>query len=326
MAKLFKRALILLLPLLVISVYFFIKDPMKIIHDIEDPTSKGVLMNDRLYQVEYLKRSNIEYNGFIFGSSRSKAFKTKNWNTFTTSEITPYHMGVNDETLYGLERKINYLDSLGYQLDHVLIVMDHRLLSLLDNHEAHVFREHYALTGETSSSFYQRFVNAFFNFSFLKEYFSYQSTGKVEHKGEFLWDPGFRHNATTGDIFYVRMDSLIRQDSMKFYKENNSTFHKRKKSISKELINKQAMSYLMKIKHVLTTNKSSFKLVVTPNYDLVQLNQKDLKKLELVFGKLNVFDYSGSNQFTNEVGNYYEHKHFKPYIANSLMKLVYQHE
>ena len=113
---------------------------------------------------------------------------------------------------------------------------------------------------------------------------------------------------------------------MKFYKENSSTFYKRKTSISKELINKQAMRYLMKIKHVLTTNKSSFKLVVTPNYDLVQLNQKDLKKLELVFGKQNVFDYSGSNQFTNEVGNYYEHKHFKPYIANSLMKLVYQHE
>ena len=326
MKKLLLKSLFLLTPFLVLTGYFVITDPMKIIHNTDNPVSPGVLMNDRLYQARYLESSNTKYNAFIFGSSRSKAFKTWFWEKHLPENATAYHMGVNDESLYGIERKLQFLDSIGYKPEYILLTLDHRLLSLSKNNEAHIFRDYYKLTGETASSFYQRFFIAFLKPGFLSSYWDYKQNGKVPEEGSFLWDPGFKFHENSGDIDYTRMDKAIAEDSLRFYRDNAETFHDRTPSVSERYLKDDALKYIRKFAKIAKKHGTEVQVIVTPNYDQVSIHPKDLKVLKTLFGKSNVHDFSGANEITNSISNYYEHKHFKPYISNRIMQSVYGSE
>lgn len=321
--KLFYKILLLTAPLWVIGIYFVVADPMKVVYSDTDPVSPGVLMNDRHQQAEYLIEKPKPYNSFIFGSSRSKAFKTWNWKNYLPKSALPYHMGVNDETLFGIEAKLHFLSQQGYEIDHALLLLDHRLLSLSANQNVHIFRESYRVSGETKSSYYQRFVIAFLKPNFQKAYWQYKWNGSITDDN-VLWDPGFKFHKETGDIDYARMDSLIHLDSLKFYEEINADyFYTRDSTETSTVISTQGWSLLKSIADKLKKNNTQLRLVITPNYDQIPLHDSDLSGLQELFGTQNVFNYSGKNKFTNDIGNYYEHKHFKPYIANELLKQIY---
>ena len=176
MKRLLIKAVILLLPFLVILTVFFIVDPMRIIYTYSSPTLPGVLINDRVFQARYLAKNMGNYNSFILGSSRSKAFKTFNWKKYSNADSC-FHLGVNDETLFGLCKKIEYLNREQVTIKNVLLILDHRLLSMDKNHEAHIFREHPDVSGESAIQFYKIFFTAFLNPDFFKAYLDWTSTG-----------------------------------------------------------------------------------------------------------------------------------------------------
>ena len=318
------RAFILLFPLLLVGVYFLIGDPMRVVHEYDSPLKEGVMTNDRLFQARWLNKHEQAYNAFVFGSSRSKAFKTSEWSQYLPNKILPFHMGVNDESLYGLAKKLQHLDRQGYFIDHALLIMDHRLLSLLKNSDVHIFRDYYDITGESSGAYYQRFFTSFLNINFLSHYFDYKMSGKIEKDNIYLWDPGFAYDKTTGDHYYVRMDSLIQYDSINYYhQQKEKVFYERKPKESIDLIGGQAEQFLHEIKAILSRHNSDYQIIITPNYDQVQLSRNDRLKLESIFSSDKILDVSGINDMTSNYRNYYEHKHFKPYVANQLMKEVY---
>lgn len=323
--KLIFKIILLISPLLLIGIYFIADDPMKIIHDTKNPVSRGVLMNDRLFQARYLSKKTKDYNSFIFGSSRSRAFHVIDWRNYLEENAEIYHMGVNDETLYGLERKINFLKTQGYPLKNIFIQLDHRLLSLTKNHEAHIFREYYTLTDETAASYYRRFFTAFLNVDFLKNYTQYKRTGIISQSDDqsFLWDPGFDFNVQTGDIIYTRMENQIAKDSVCYYKELKLAEYKREFHVGEPVITKEAESLLKRIDRLLSSEKAKVKVVISPNFDQIALNQKDVMILQRIFGKSNVYNFSGLNELTQPLGNYYEHKHFKPFVANRILNQIY---
>lgn len=322
MKKIILKSLLLLIPFLFILGFFIIVDPLKAIHDISDPTSSGVLMNDRIHQANHLNNHNSKvYNGFIFGSSRSKAFKTVAWKAISNINFTPYHMGVNDETLYGIERKFYLLDSLDYTINHALIILDPRILSLSKNHEAHIFREHYMSTGETKTNFYQHFFKAFLNIDFLKQYVDYKMYNRIDKSTNLLWNPGFTFDKETGDIYYSRMDSEIKNDSINYYLKKQ--FPARKINTSKKNIGDIELELLNRIKGILDKHKTKYSVILSPNYDLTVLCEEDINQLNTIFAKKFIFDYSMKMDLIGKKENYYEYKHFKPYIANTIMQNIY---
>jgi hypothetical protein len=300
-------------------------DPMKVFHHYDSPVTRGVLMNDRLFKCRFLNSTEQEYDSFIFGSSRSNAFKTHNWaNHIHSNNI--YHLGVNDESIFGLYGKLFYLDKHGFKIKNALIILDHRLLSLTKNHSAHIFREPPIISGESKIEFYKRFFFAFINPKFLYNYSEYIFTGKINKASKVLWDPGFIFNYYTGDIFYKQMDCLIELDSVKYYEDKTQVFYKRDYTDNyapKIVISEKAEQTLVKIEEIFNKQNTNYRVIITPNYDQKKLHNDDFLLLQNIFGKGNVYDYSGVNNITNEIGNYYEERHFKPYIANRLLKDVY---
>jgi hypothetical protein len=56
------------------------------------------------------------------------------------------------------------------------------------------------------------------------------------------------------------------------------------------------------------------------------MNVNDLRYLTNLFGKENVYDFSGINEYTESIYNYYENSHYRPYVADEIMKKLYEHE
>ena len=63
------------------------------------------------------------------------------------------------------------------------------------------------------------------------------------------------------------------------------------------------------------------------------INGADVNDLIIIFsytgnyfleGKQNVFDFSGINFITNDYHNYYENSHYRPHVADYIMKEIYK--
>ena len=151
-----------------------------------------------------------------------------------------------------------------------------------------------------------------------------KTLGKIDKDNIYLWNPGFAYDKTTGGHYYVRMDSLIKHDSINYYQEQKEkVFYKRKPKERVDLIGGQAEQLLHEIKAVLSRHHSDYQIIITPNYDQDQLSGNDRLKLESIFTSDKILDVSGVKDMTSDYRNYYEHKHFKPSIASQLLKQVY---
>lgn len=65
------------------------------------------------------------------------------------------------------------------------------------------------------------------------------------------------------------------------------------------------------------------KVVVSPLFNQIKFNPADLQALRDVFGKDNVYDFSGMSDITPDYSDYYEDSHFRPAVARRLMDSVY---
>ncbi len=59
-------------------------------------------------------------------------------------------------------------------------------------------------------------------------------------------------------------------------------------------------------------------------YDQIPLEKEQLNLLYDIFGKENVYDFSGKNEFTESVFNYYENSHYRPHVAAEIMDIIYE--
>lgn len=325
MNKLFSKGFLLLLPFIIIFLTFIIWDPMMIIHSYDSPFSFGnPVINDRSVQARWLI-GDRKYNAFIFGSSRSKSFQTNFLKIHIKSDKI-FHMGVNDETIYGIEKKIRFLDSLGYIIDYVLFSLDARILARYINPEPHTFREYYVVSGESVGEYYKHFFMAFIKPDFLKTYIKYKLFHiESELAKQYIWTVDFRYNKKTGDHMYYEYESKIADDSLGYYKKSKVFYNRDYADGYKPLsiINKTSEKCLKNIFEILKKQNTQYKIVITPNYDMKKIHETDLQILNNIFGQKSIFDFSGINDITKNIGNYYEEKHFKPYIANQILEKVY---
>ncbi len=52
----------------------------------------------------------------------------------------------------------------------------------------------------------------------------------------------------------------------------------------------------------------------------------DREILQGIFGKENVYDFSGINEFTEDYHNYYEAGHYRPLLGNKLLERIYKRQ
>ena len=322
-----RKLLIFLLPFVLLLVLYAYLDPFKVIkhydsyfaHDLPN----YVYINKEHGTVENFKARYPQqhYDSYILGSSRSFNFRVADWRQYINSDKI-YHFDASKENLMGLKGKFEFLNARKVQIKNALIIMDNTLLEETGNVKGHLFIKHPEISGEDAISYHFEYIKAFFSFSFLYDYIIWKLTGKA---GNVLDKRPMHYNEITNELLLKGYDDELKQDSVGYYARRKNTFYKRSKVqiVSPVVIKEKQMAMLRRIKEILTAQHTEYKIIISPMYIQEKLNPKDLEYLKTLFGSEHVFDFSGINSITDNMYNYYESSHYKPYVAAKLMQVAY---
>ena len=77
---------------------------------------------------------------------------------------------------------------------------------------------------------------------------------------------------------------------------------------------------MQKAAAILQKHNVNYRIIISPLYEQIKLNPTDVNVLNELFGKNYVYDFSGKNELTEPVGNYYENSHYRSFIAAKLFQ------
>lgn len=318
---------LIIAPFIGVLLLIVITDPYKIIFEYED-YSYGIFPVNRDYisTTYYLDhRGAYHYNSYIFGNSRSSAFLTKDWRSHLNGQISPYHFDASAESLFGVMKKVEFIDNVGDSIQNALLIVDRQLLSQTENRDYHLFIKHYALTNQSKADFYWVFAESLTHKDFVKFYVDYLTGGLITKLGNRI-PRDMECLAITNDYLFEGCEESLSNLGDQYFQKYRSYFKKQigYSRVEEPVIDSMQIIQLNKIKSILEKHQTNYKVVIGPNYNQLQLHALDIYKLEEIFGKAHVYDYSGFNQYSADYKNFYDGSHYRPFVGEAIMKDVYE--
>ena len=135
----------------------------------------------------------------------------------------------------------------------------------------------------------------------------------------------WKHDMRSNQVSYYVYDEELKNDPDSYYAGKLKLFYKRDsiQKISEPSLHTEQKALLKSILSILTLHKTNYKIIISPLYDQIKMNQADLDYLKMLFGAENVFDFSGINPITSDYHNYYETSHYRPFICDSILGIIY---
>lgn len=332
--KLIVRLLLATIPGLLLLIFYISTDPFHVIYTYNYCSSVRTPVGlDKDYETTecFIQNNPVyHYNSFIFGSSRSLFYKAAHWEKYI-KEASAFHFDASGESIYGINLKVRFLDKEQVMIKNALIVLDGDILKQVKNSQSHLFITDPAVSGQSKLSFHAAFISTFLNYNFLFAYIDLLLSKRVKpymvRNNLFMdTDNPISYDCTSNEVVYTKYDSLINKSPELFYTINRSKgFYQRPitQQYSSPVVAETQAAMLNEIRDIFKKDGTDYKIVISPLYDQRKLNPKDLAMLNQIFGAENVFDFSGKNDWTQDFHNYYENSHYRPNIADSVMKSVY---
>lgn len=274
------------------------------------------------FSVKKLEQTKVDYNTFIFGSSRSiplYACYIKNKIFQNDSAIHPFHFANWGERIGGICKKIEYLDEKGFKLNNLFILLDNNI----------VFLENGAVKLDESriisnKSWLQSTSNHFL-------YFFYYSGDNLPKNLHVLF-------GTENPIDRMFVDKYTNDLNHICPKTNNfdqlfitpQHIKNQRPELPKRLgfeveqpnrINKIILGYLARIKKILVKQKSNYAIIYSPMYNQRVFGKKDDLILHQIF-QHHIVDFSGVNSLTNSIDEYADKTHYFPSIAKRMIDSI----
>lgn len=314
-----------------IVVYVNINDPFKVFGNYTTFYEESIVdLNRENVCLQLFKNNskNTKYDSFIFGSSRSLAFKIPQWKKHLPESTNGFHFDATGESVFGIYNKLKYLKDKNVTIKNALLILDNNTFENSQNRKGHLSISPPELTNESQLDYYKEYIYSTANCNFVIEYLDYKFNNNVENNS-FIFLPSKYNNKSdnkTGD-FYFGTDKIIENNQEKYYQSllDNGVFYKRDKQSNFEdsKIKKNEIMYLKKIARIFLNDATHYKIVISPLYNQKKFSPKRLQLLSILFKKENIYDFSGKNQFTNSIYNYYETSHYRPKVANQIMNIIY---
>jgi hypothetical protein len=132
-------------------------------------------------------------------------------------------------------------------------------------------------------------------------------------------------NKNNCDIWYG-LDKEIEYDSLGYYnkKVEDGVFYTRTDVYKSECeVTLKEKNQLKIIKNIFKKHNTKYAIIISPAYDQLEMEKSQIQLLEEIFGEENIYNFSGKNEFTESIYNFYEDSHYRPNIANRIMELIY---
>jgi hypothetical protein len=329
------RLLLFSIPFLLAIAFYILYDPFKVVRSYDSYYLSGrpayiSLNKDHVSTENWLNHyPGFHYDSYIFGNSRSMFYQVDAWRQYTGSPRNKcYHFDASGESIYGIAKKVEFLRRQGADIKNCLIVMDFEALNQANNSAGHIFMKDPHLSGGSSFDFQIESMKAFFDFKFLTAFIDFKLSGRVKDymKQDFLLDDRpVDYDYITNEIQAGHFDTLIKKDPERYYSSRQNEFPRRDSTphFAPQVIKAPQIALLRSIKEIFVEKKTNYKIVLSPLYNQSKTDPGDVRTLQEIFGAGNVFDFSGINEFTSDFHNYYEWSHYRPPVANEIMKIIY---
>ena len=267
----------------------------------------------------------IHYRSFIFGSSRSSVFYSKEWGKYINDSLV-FHFDASNEDIIGISQKVKFIAAQGNRIENALLVFDGETFEpSADFENSIIHKRDWRQSGENRIVYHLKFFAAFFKNQYFIKFFDakinevYKSNmwGALEGK-HMIYTPSHNDFIFQGYIDEIKKDSLAYYARDLFYPRSGEL------QIQNEQIDEEDLEELHAIQEVFKAHKTKVKIVISPSFDQESINPADFKILKEMFGEQHVFDASGVNKYTNELGNFYEIYHYKPLVANQILSDMYE--
>src|ERR1035437_1254101 len=223
MKKFALKLFLISLPIGILLGLFFISDPFRIIYHYKDYSENMFIIPNRDFVSSemYLRNAKVyHYNSFIFGSSRTIAFKTKTWKKHLPPSASPFVFDASGESIFGIYKKIKYLDKTGAHLDHCLLIFctDCTFAKETD-HTEHLGIKHPTIAGTSWINFYAVFIKDYFDNRFLKNYIQYLVTKKYtpSMKGYIEFRKS-KFDQITNDEWLIDQEKELAENPIGYYR------------------------------------------------------------------------------------------------------------
>jgi hypothetical protein len=243
--------------------------------------------------------------------------------------VRPYHFDASLESLYGVWTKVRYLDRHGYGLRHVLIIVDADLLRQADHGDQRaLFRKTPDIDGSSVLEFQLAFAEAFLSRGFFLKYCDFAFTGRLRgYMAGAIEKRLFHHDPWTNDLSFQPLEAEIAAQGEEFHRSRQAVFDAPVAgggTPTSPVIGAPQRSRLEDLQKIFQVRGTDLRIVVSPLYDRRPLAGADHHVLQTLFGAAYVFDYSGTNDVTNDRRNYYEASHYRIGVARQILQQLYR--
>jgi len=321
-----------MIPLLVLfsipASTFYLFDPFKILNEYEDFNNSIVGYNEDYVTTERFLKRNTQYNSFIFGSSRAGVgFQINEWESTMNKEGKAYSFTASNESIFGILGKIRLIDEEKCKINDALIIIDTDMtLKKIVNSNGHLYIKHPRVSNESKDSFISTYLKDYIFTGFFIRYLDYKlfKTQRSYMNG-FLSFENINPNEKYLPFNLKKKEDLIQSNKLEYYERRKGIFYTRNliEQQCSKTIEPKCISFLTEIRDVFSKHNTRYRIVVSPLYDQQKIHDTDLNILNKIFGKENVFDFSGKNSITNDKHNYYENSHYRANVGNHIMQTLY---
>ncbi|WP_452221014.1 hypothetical protein [Lacinutrix salivirga] len=332
MTRFIKKIALFCLPLIILAGLGINLDLLKVFksYDTLYDNNNIVTINRTLASTKILlkHRDVAHYNAFVFGSSRSQAFKAEHWEQYLPENASTFHYDGMSEGIYNIYKKLEFLDSQKFDINYALIIIDRSTLLGTEKQLSHLQINPIIFNDISKFNFYCTNLKASLNPKLIVAYLDY-SVFKTHRNYMQSYIRRYKYPDTFTPIYndsYYGNDKLIAEDSLGYYKKmyKKNFFRERPATNYKKLeVTNKELKLLKAIKTILNKHNTSYKIVISPIYDQIPMEKEQLTVLQSIFKTENVYDFSGINSFTTPISNYYEYSHFRPHVANKILDSIY---
>ncbi|SHF63590.1 hypothetical protein [Dysgonomonas macrotermitis] len=330
--KLFLRKVLLFMIFPVIAFVlllagYVIYDPFMVVKSYSDYSHSFQVNRGHVSTEVFLRNYQKEkYNSFIFGSSRVFGYHASSWEKHLGKDAKVYSFDAYGEKISGMYHKLRMLDEKGVDIKNVLLCFDtDYTYRHFDNEPYFLYIEDYRSSDITWIEFHRVHFEAYFSPSFLYSLYANKWFG-VENeyvRSHYFKPGGVVFDTITNQPSRPDLDKRI-QDEPDYYE--TTPFYTVVDSLKMPpygLIDDNYKKYLEGIKEIFEKHHTNYKVVLNPLYSQAIFFSTDMKTMQGILGADHIYDFTGHNWITVDKHNYYEESHFRPFIGDSIMTLIY---
>lgn len=321
-----RKIVLFTLPFWALIALYFWDDPFMVLRKYKCYDSDVVLNEEHVgWQIYHNNRDSIHFNSFILGNSCTMAFRCREWEKYLDNGDRAIRLFGNAESMKAISLKLRALDREGAEIKNVLMILDRTSLSKFETSSAYDHVLPADISGRSSLVVQFDFIQAFAMPYFLFPYLKYRITGNISQNMKYMNPYGRVRNPINNDALNPR-EKMIEQQGEMYWKTRWKEFPKRDgiSVVANPVIFHRQQLVLDEIAEVLHRHGTSVRIVISPDYKQKQLNPADKEVLCSIFGKENIYDFSGINEYTIDYHNYYEVGHYRPLLGSKLMERIYK--